>query len=93
MEWTKEEIRTLRLRLGWTQSDLARRLHISSQLIDHWEVGSGSPEASLQQELELLARQASFCSEEVKSLPAAEQACDSSALDQIDFSRVKGDMQ
>ncbi|MBL7671908.1 MAG: XRE family transcriptional regulator [Bdellovibrionaceae bacterium] len=93
MGWSKENIRTLRLRLGWSQCDLARRLHTETNTIDLWEVGSDEPEPQFQEELELLFRQASVCSAETQSLPGAELACESSALDQIDFSCVKENLQ
>lgn len=93
MGWSKESIRTLRLRLGWSQCDLARRLHTETTTIDLWEVGSDEPEAQIQEELDLLFRQASICSDETQSLPGAELACESSALDQIEFSCVKENLQ
>lgn len=83
MIWTKTEIKTLRLRLGWTQSDLARRLQISTLAVDFWELGSNIPDQSLQRELEFLLKQASFCSDETRALPGAECECDSTAAGQV----------
>ncbi len=93
MKWNKEEIRVLRMRLGWSQNDLARRLQTTPMRIDQWEDGAQTPEIPIQQELELLIRQAYVCSEETMMMPAAEIACDSSAVDQIDFSCVKEGIQ
>lgn len=89
MEWTKEEIRTLRRRLGWTQADLARRLNLSSLLVDHWEEGAQVPTDSVQQQLEFLSHQALLCNEEVHFLPVAEQECDRESIDQIDLQKIK----
>lgn len=92
-EWNKETIRTLRLRMGWCKSDLARRLHCSSDEIEAWEEGLSEIEASFIGELELILRQAEACCDEVKHMTAAENQCDKNALEQIDFSRVKADLE
>ncbi len=93
VEWNKETLRTLRLRMGWCKSDLARRLQCTSRDVEMWEQGAESIRASLIGELELILRQAEACSEEVKFTPAAEQQCEKDALSQITFSRVKADLE
>lgn len=86
MEWNKESIRNLRLRLGWTQSDLARRLHMSSTLIATWEEGQICPTFDTVQELELILHQADICCDEVSQVPVAEKICDQSSVNQIKMS-------
>jgi ribosome-binding protein aMBF1 (putative translation factor) len=93
MSWSKENIRTLRLRLGWSQCDLARRLQTETVMVDYWEAGSLEPEPQVQEELELLFRQAVLCSDEIQSRPSAELACEWSAVDQIEFSCVEENLQ
>lgn len=93
LDWNKEALRALRLRLGWSKSDLARRLHCSSEDIDSWEEGLSKIEAAIKNELELILRQAEACCDEVKYTPAAENECDKNALEQIEFSRVKLDLE
>ncbi|MNJ92539.1 hypothetical protein D3C87_102120 [compost metagenome] len=92
-EWNKENLRSLRLRLGWSKSDLARRLSCSSLEVDAWEDGSSSLSNTVKGQLEILSRQADACSDEVRFGPAAENECDKKALSQIDFSRVKADLE
>lgn len=86
MEWNKDSIRNLRLRLGWTQSDLARRLHLSSNMVANWEEGQDVPEFGNLQELELILHQADECCGEVSSAPVAEKICDQTCLNQIKMS-------
>jgi transcriptional regulator with XRE-family HTH domain len=90
--WTKENIRSLRLRLGWSKSELAFRLHCSPEQVTAWEDDGRSIDASTTSALELILRQAEACSDEVQFTPAAENQCDQRALGQIDFSRVKADL-
>lgn len=82
LEWTKEGIRDLRLRLGWTQSDLARRLELNQREVLSWESGLGEPPEAARQQLEFLLRQASFCSDEMKAIPVLEKFCDENAAAQ-----------
>ena len=92
LEWNKESMRALRLRLGWSKSDMARRLKCSLTDIDSWEDGEDSMQSSIKGELELMFRQCQECSDEVKYTPASEIALDKNALEQIEFSRVKADL-
>ncbi|MEK2644416.1 helix-turn-helix domain-containing protein [Bdellovibrio sp. BCCA] len=93
LDWNKEALRALRLRMGWSRSDLARRLHCSSEEVDSWEEGISNIEANIKNELELILRQAEECCDEVMYTPAAENECAKQALAQIDFSRVKLDLE
>ena len=93
LDWNKESLRDLRLRLGWSRSDLARRLHCSSEEIESLEEGRSLVAGALKGELEIIRRQAEACSDEVMFMPAAEAQLDKTALEQIDFSRVKADLE
>ena len=93
LEWNKDSLRALRLKLGWSKSDLARRLKCSVDEVDSWEDGSGFLEIQVKCELEIMFRQCQECSDEVKFTPASELALDKNALEQIDFSRVKEDFE
>lgn len=92
-EWNRGTLRELRLRMGWCKSDLARRLHCSSLDIEMWEEGAREIDAPILSELELLLRQAEAVSEEVKHMPIAENQCDLNDLEQINFDRVKADLE
>lgn len=91
-QWNKDTLRSLRLRMGWSKSDIAHRLHCSVQDVEAWEEGRQQFTALVRSELEFLQRQAESVSEEVLYTPAAESQCDKKALDQIDFSQVKAEL-
>lgn len=93
LDWTKENFRSLRLRMGWSKSDLAHRLHCSSEDVEAWELGRRGIDSTIRAELEFILRQADACSDEVQHTPAAENQCSKGALDQIDFSRVKANLE
>lgn len=92
-EWNRESLRSLRLRLGWSKSDLARRLGCSAIEVEAWEDGTTSIEAVFRSQLEIIYFQAESCSNEVKLGPSAENECDRNSLSQVDFSRVKADLE
>ncbi|WP_413575670.1 XRE family transcriptional regulator [Bdellovibrio sp. HCB290] len=94
-EWNKDSLRALRLRLGWSRSDMARRLKCTLTDIETWEEGGGELlfNPHIKGELALIHRQADECSDEVRFTPACENECDKNALNQIDFSRVKADLE
>lgn len=89
LEWNRETIRSLRLRLGWSKSDLARRLKCSSAEVEAWEEGGQSLSPHFKGELEMLYFQAEACCDEVQFTPVAEAELDKKSLDQIPFSRLK----
>jgi len=80
MAWDAEKIRSLRLRMGWSQSDLARRLHIDSQKIGQWEMGLEIIEDEISQALDLLHRMA--------DVSADQTCCDSLAAIEFDLSEA-----
>jgi ribosome-binding protein aMBF1 (putative translation factor) len=87
--WNAEKIRDLRRRLGWSPSDLARRLKVESQIVIDWELGQSSPLAELVQNLELIAHQADFQADEIAQTPLAEIMLDESHTEQINLEVVK----
>jgi ribosome-binding protein aMBF1 (putative translation factor) len=91
--WSKENIRQLRLRMGWSRSDIARRLQCSVEEIELCEDGKKIVNSHLKSELEILLRQAEAYSDEVRFAPSAENICDKDALEQIEFSRVKAELE
>jgi len=87
--WKQDQIRLLRLRLGWTQSDLARRLSCEPQMIEDLEAGSLAVESEIVHKLEMIAHQADLCGDEIQCLPAAENFCDQEHLGQVDLNKLK----
>ena len=78
-------IKSLRLRLGWTQADLARRLNCQSSEVQSWETGQAIPNAEVTSRLELLVSHAETCAQELQSVPKAENFCERRRLGQIDI--------
>jgi len=91
--WTKTKIKAVRLRLGWSQADLARRLNCASTEIDGWECGAQVPSTYFLNELFIIAKYADACSHEVHCSPRAESLCEQNALGQIQFSEIKEDIE
>lgn len=89
----KDTIKSLRLRLGWSQADLARRLKCTSIEVEGWENGSQAPTSYFLNEMFLLVKQADTCSYEVHASPRAENMCEKYALGQIKFSEIKEEIE
>ena len=85
MEWTSERIRELRRRMGWSQSDLARRLHCERGTVANLEKGQSKPESSITQILEMLFNQAELSAYEISQNCQAEAALRERALESIDL--------
>jgi DNA-binding transcriptional regulator YiaG len=54
-----ERVKALRCRMGWCQSDLARRLGVSSDQVKDWELGQTQPSSEYLLVLDDLFHQAS----------------------------------
>lgn len=83
------DIKSLRRRMGWTSSDLARRLGVGSKEIEIWEGGRDPQDPRLLSQLEFLFRQAEVCCDEIRRGALAESILDESSLGQIPMSQVK----
>lgn len=71
--------------MGWSQSDLARRLQVESQSIIQWEMGQSIPDTRLCQELSHLFQQAEMASLDLLSQVEAEVFMDEKQLESIDI--------
>jgi transcriptional regulator with XRE-family HTH domain len=87
--WKQGQIRLLRLRLGWTQADLARRLECEPQLVESLEMGTVDAQTNLVHKLELIAHQADLCGDEIQCMPAAENMCDQQRLEQVELNKIR----
>lgn len=56
-DWSQERIRSLRLRLGWSQAEFARRLSLDPADVEFMEKGVLLPNSGLRGELEIIMRQ------------------------------------
>ena len=54
-KWTPDKIRSLRLRMGWSAAELARRFGGQADLITRWELGECEPTSVDRLQLEQLA--------------------------------------
>ena len=89
MEWTKDRIRELRMRMGWSQSDLARHLQIGVESITHLENGAVADFEVLKSKLALYWRQAESLSEEVQISALAEKVIEDKNLSQLFNSEIE----
>lgn len=85
----KMDIRCLRRRMGWTSSDLARRMGVKVSEVEIWEQGKAPSNPDVLSRLEFLFRQAEMCSDEVKAAPIAEDFLDRESLGQVGVDRLK----
>lgn len=88
MAWTKEQIKSLRLRMGWEQADLARRLNCHTQIVIQWEQGELDLEEKYTSTLEMLNTQAESNAIEVSSAPMMEIILEDTHTNQISISEV-----
>lgn len=88
MSWSKEQIRSLRLRMGWEHSDLARRLNCSTQMILEIEHGVVEIDGLLLSNLQVLSAQAESNAIELKNAPLAEFFLEDSHVSQVSLSEL-----
>lgn len=89
MNYDRALIRDLRLRLGMTQADLARRLNCSTSAVVAWEAGESYPERHHTFVLELLEKHAEAASEDLQFQPFVESYCQSSEIEQVTLAELK----
>lgn len=82
------DLRTLRRRMGWTSSDLARRLNVKTTDIEVWEKGQPCDDREVLTRIEFLLRQADMCSEEVRHFAIAENFLEDTDLIQCDVGHL-----
>ncbi len=83
MEWTKERIKELRLKMGWSHSDMARHLEIEVNTISDIENGAEKEFGPICSKLTLFWNQAESISNEVILSALAEQVLESQKLSQL----------
>jgi transcriptional regulator with XRE-family HTH domain len=82
-KWTAEEIKTLRLRLGWSAADFSRRFGCLSDVVLAWEKGAQhpSPDDILQMD-RLEFHLENYC-EQMSRGPKADEVLSTFKLEQI----------
>lgn len=81
--WTGTRIRMLRSRLGWSRSDLARRLSCESSLIERWEEETSAPDFQMTRLLELFENHAEINSLTTRQEPLADRVLGAKNLEQV----------
>lgn len=75
--------------MGWSRSDLARHLRLSSSQITSWEEGELLPELGHENILELLSRHADAQADEMSSQALLDVAFDKDSLSQVSLFELK----
>ncbi|MGZ5278900.1 MAG: helix-turn-helix domain-containing protein [Pseudobdellovibrionaceae bacterium] len=89
MVWDREKIRDLRLRMGWSQSDLARRLQVEANKITEIEMGLQEPQQDQLSGLDLLLKQAEASADGMACDSLAEIVFDEDEVLQVDTSSIR----
>lgn len=87
--WDKEEIRNLRLKLGWTHGEMGRRLSCHEEEVYAWEAGEMPPHRGAISLLEFYRNQLDTYIEEVFVDPRAELLMEQSLLEQVDIHEIE----
>jgi|GEM_PF-2874210 len=85
MEWTKDNFRELRLRLGLCQSDMARHLHLELSTLFAIEEGELEVNHEIGNLLEILTRQADDYCETIMKSSRLDSIFQDHPLEQVDF--------
>ena len=83
MNWTAEEIRQLRYRMGWSQAEFARTLNLERSLITGWESGRFPPDQEHKSTLLRIFHQVESNCQKVLRRPVAEMIMKDRGLSQI----------
>lgn len=83
MNWTSDELRQLRYRLGWSQAEMARNLKLDLSVVNAWETGATPPTTEHCNALFSIMNQAESNAEKVQRRPIAEAMMRTRGLSQI----------
>ena len=91
MNWTAEEVRQLRYRMGWSQAEMARSLKLEVLLISRVESGAAELPAEHRGTFLQIFQQAETLSEQMQRRPIAEVMMRNRGLSQIhDLEVIEG---
>lgn len=74
--------------MGWSQSDLARRLQTDCENVKAWELGNQTPDFKTSQSLGLLFQQAEVTALDILNAVQAEIHMDQNALEIVNIKDV-----
>lgn len=81
--WSAEEIKGLRLRLGWSAADFSRHFGCQANLVLDWERGVHSPSPDDILQLTRLEHHLFVYSEQMERAPLADSTLHNHGLEQI----------
>jgi len=90
-KWSSEQIRSLRLRMGWSVVDFARRFGHVSEVVANWENGTSTPGADDYRQLDRLSFHLESYCEQLTRDPLAEAQLKSFGLEQIHQDQILRD--
>ena len=91
INWTSDEIKQLRYRLGWSQAEMARSFKLELATVAAWELGQQPPQDEHRHLLLSTMHQAESNAERVQRRPIAEVMMRTRGLSQIhDFEVQNG---
>jgi len=83
MTWNCQQIRGLRLRLGWSAAELGHRLGCSAELVLRWESSEELPDAEVFNHLSFLMAYVEQNALRMSQIPLAEMVMERDHLAQI----------
>jgi transcriptional regulator with XRE-family HTH domain len=89
MELSAIEVKTLRLRLGWSLAEMARQMGCSVDIVFSWESGKQTPDNECLNQMRYLQTYADSYNDRIAQLPLAEREMEDRMLSQLtnqDFS-------
>ena len=92
-KWTSEEVRELRWRLGWCQSEFARHLGCLQKLVSEWEEGLIGPTSTQAKMLSRLEGESDIYTGRIQREPVADAFLEEQKRDQITHSEVANHLE
>ncbi|OFZ12374.1 MAG: hypothetical protein A2Z20_00930 [Bdellovibrionales bacterium RBG_16_40_8] len=86
--WRPEEVKELRLRLGWSAADFSRHFKYHVDIVIAWEIGDNFPSATDKLLLERLEFDLEDYSDMLHKTPTAEIALNRMGLSQICLTEI-----
>lgn len=83
MSFNKQDIRSLRQRLGWSLAEMARQMGCTAALIGKWEAGASEPDSESLNQLRYLRNHVETYSEQIQQLPQLEKEMESRRVAQL----------
>lgn len=78
-----QDIRNLRLRLGWSMAEMGRRMGCTAEVVLSWEEGRQSPDSDVMNQMVYLDSYTVTYNERVSQTPIAEKMMDEDRLSQL----------